>query len=47
MEYFGYAGSILYVDLTTSEIREETLDMEMARKYVGGGGFSLRLRMYE
>ena len=43
MEYFGYAGSILHVDLTTSEIRKEALDMDMARKYVGGGGFSLRL----
>ena len=43
MEYFGYAGTILHVDLTTSEIRKEALDMEMARKYVGGGGFSLRL----
>ena len=43
MEYFGYAGSILYVDLTRSEIKEEALNMEMAKKYVGGGGFSLRL----
>lgn len=43
MEYFGYAGAILYVDLTTGKIREEALDMEMAAKYLGGNGFSLRL----
>jgi aldehyde:ferredoxin oxidoreductase len=43
MEYFGYAGCILHVDLTTREIRKESLDMEMARKYLGGGGFSNRL----
>lgn len=43
MEYFGYAGRILYVDLTTGEMRKEALDMEMAEKYTGGGGFSLRL----
>lgn len=43
MEYFGYAGCILYVDLTTEEIRKEPLDMEMAKKYLGGMGFSKRL----
>ena len=43
MEYFGYAGCILHVDLTTREIRKESLDKEMARKYLGGGGFSNRL----
>lgn len=43
MEYYGYAGKILYVDLTREEIRKEPLDPEMARKYIGGGGFSNRL----
>lgn len=43
MEYFGYAGNILYVDLTKGEVRKEPLDMEVARKYLGGGGFSNRL----
>jgi aldehyde:ferredoxin oxidoreductase len=43
MEYFGYAGLVLHVDLSTGEIRKEPLDMEMARKYLGGGGFSNRL----
>ena len=40
---YGYAGNILYVDLTTEEIRKEPLDMQMARKYLGGGGFTNRL----
>ena len=43
MKYFGYAGCILYVDLTTGEIRKEPLDIEFAKKYLGGGGFSNRL----
>lgn len=43
MEYFGYAGCILHVDLTKREIWKEPLDMEMAKKYLGGGGFSNRL----
>ena len=43
MEYYGYAGSILHVNLTTGEIRKEPLDIEMARKYIGGGGLADRL----
>lgn len=43
MEYYGYAGSILHVNLTKGEIRKEPLDMEMARKYIGGGGFTGRI----
>lgn len=43
MEYYGYAGKILYVDLTTGKARTEPLDMEMAKKYIGGCGIGARL----
>lgn len=43
MPYYGYAGKTLYVDLTTGEARTEPLDMEMAKKYIGGCGIGLRL----
>lgn len=39
----GYAGSILYVDLTAKSVREEALDTEMARTYLGGAGIIGRL----
>jgi len=43
MDYYGYGGSILYVDLTGGNIRKEPLDPELARAFIGGWGFSLRL----
>jgi len=43
MEYYGYAGRILYIDLTTGESRTEPLDMEMAKKFIGGSGIGTRL----
>lgn len=43
MELGGYMGKMLYVDLTTREIREESLDFNMARKYIGDFGFGARL----
>ena len=42
MEYYGYVGKILYVDLTTGQIKTEPLDMEVAKKYLGGMGHSLK-----
>lgn len=39
----GYAGNILYVDLTSGSIRKEPLDAEMARAYIGGAGINNRL----
>lgn len=36
----GYAGNILYVDLTRGTIRKRTLSREMAANYIGGRGFS-------
>ncbi|MFQ5691722.1 MAG: aldehyde ferredoxin oxidoreductase family protein [Nitrospinota bacterium] len=39
----GYAGKILYVDLTTGETREEPVDERLARLFIGGNGFCARL----
>jgi len=43
MQYYGYAGKILYVDLTSGQTRTEPLDMEMAKKFIGGWGIGERL----
>jgi len=43
MEYYGYAGSILYVDLANGETRKEPLDLELAKKFVGGWGINFKL----
>jgi len=40
---YGYGGTILYVDLTSGNVRKEPLTKEMAEKYIGGEGFALRL----
>lgn len=39
----GYAGNILYVDLTSGEVRTEPLDMDLARTFIGGVGLNNRL----
>ncbi len=39
----GYAGKILYVDLTNSLIESKPLDMSLAREYVGGLGIGVKL----
>ncbi|MDY7037006.1 MAG: aldehyde ferredoxin oxidoreductase N-terminal domain-containing protein, partial [Thermodesulfobacteriota bacterium] len=39
----GYAGKILYVNLSTGEIKSEPLDMELARAFIGGVGLNNRL----
>ena len=39
----GYAGQILYVDLTTDKIRTEKLSDETAKKYIGGIGLGMEL----
>ncbi|MFC1916454.1 aldehyde ferredoxin oxidoreductase N-terminal domain-containing protein, partial [Chloroflexota bacterium] len=43
MEYYGYAGNILHVNLTTGDIRKEPLDISLAPKFIGGPGLGLRL----
>ncbi len=40
---YGYAGKILFVDLSRREVREEPLDPEMAEKFVGGLGLGFAL----
>lgn len=40
---YGYAGRILYVDLTTGKTRVEKLSEEYAKKYIGGIGLGMRL----
>jgi len=39
----GYAGSILYVDLTSGDIKKEPLDAEMVKTYIGGAGINNKL----
>jgi aldehyde:ferredoxin oxidoreductase len=39
----GYAGTILYVDLTTGKTRTEKLSDEVAKKYIGGIGLGMSL----
>jgi aldehyde:ferredoxin oxidoreductase len=39
----GYAGKLLYVDLTTGQIQEKRLDMAFARQNIGGLGFGTRI----
>ena len=36
----SYAGTILYVDLTSGRIEKRSLDREFARKHIGGLGFA-------
>ena len=39
----GYAGRILYVDLSTGKTRTEKLSEDLAKKYIGGIGLGMRL----
>ncbi len=39
----GYAGKVLYVDLTTGKTRTEKLNEEAAKKYIGGIGLGMKL----
>ncbi len=43
MESKGYAGSGLWVDLSTGAITKEPLDPEFVRRFVGGFGFTNKL----
>ncbi len=40
---FGYAGTLLNVNLTNGKIRTEKLTQEVAKKYVGGIGLGMYL----
>ncbi len=39
----GYAGKMGFVDLTTGEIKTETLDEGLARNFIGGQGIGARI----
>jgi aldehyde:ferredoxin oxidoreductase len=43
MDVYGFAGKILYVNLSTGDTCEEALDREVARKFVGDFGINTRL----
>jgi aldehyde:ferredoxin oxidoreductase len=43
MKYRGYAGTVLYIDLTNHSVRKEALDIEMARSFIGGMGINSKL----
>jgi len=42
-QWFGWAGCILRVNLTTGEISKEPLDPELARAYLGQSGINAKL----
>jgi aldehyde:ferredoxin oxidoreductase len=46
MTDYGYAGKLLFVNLTTREIKEEPLDREWSNRFIGGRGLGARL-LYE
>ena len=39
----GYMGKILFVDLSTGEIKEEPTDEKMAKEYLGCYGLGARI----
>ncbi len=43
MEYYGYAGKTLFVDLSHATTKEESLDPPLAEKLIGGPGFGFKL----
>ena len=36
----GYCEKLLRINLTTGEINKETLDLELAKKFIGGRGLA-------
>jgi aldehyde:ferredoxin oxidoreductase len=43
MDYYGYVGKILYVDLTSGEIETQQLDENVLKEFIGGWGINYRL----
>jgi len=43
---YGYAGKMLFVNLSNDEIKEEILTKELAEKFIGGYGFGAKI-LYE
>jgi len=46
MTDFGYAGKVVFVNLTTREIKEKPLNPELTHLFIGGRGLGARL-LYE
>ncbi|MFH1775767.1 MAG: aldehyde ferredoxin oxidoreductase C-terminal domain-containing protein [Chloroflexota bacterium] len=42
-EWYGWAGTILEVNLTTGEIVKTPLDRELAAKHIGGAGLAVKI----
>lgn len=40
---FGFRGTLLRVNLTTGEIKKEPLNLELAKKYIGGRGLGTKI----
>ncbi|MEM2950400.1 MAG: aldehyde ferredoxin oxidoreductase family protein [Nitrososphaeria archaeon] len=43
MEYFGYAGKILHIDLSKNDIKSMPLDKELIKNFIGGRGFASKI----
>jgi len=43
MTAFGYVGRVLCVDLTSGDVHDEPLDLNLAREYLGGSGLAAAL----
>ncbi|RJS89802.1 aldehyde ferredoxin oxidoreductase [Candidatus Bathyarchaeota archaeon] len=43
MEYYGWAGTILRVDLTKGKIRRQPLPKDLALNFIGGRGFNSKI----
>ena len=43
MDYYGYAGSILHVDLESREVKKEALDPQLMEDFLGGWGINWHL----
>ena len=43
MKRGGYAGQILYIDLSSESVKKEPLDTELAKKFLGGFGLNCKL----
>ncbi|MBA7500538.1 hypothetical protein ES704_03298 [subsurface metagenome] len=42
MEFYGYVGKILKIDLTRGKIKKEDLNLEDCKKYLGGYGLGMK-----
>lgn len=42
----GYAGKVLFIDLTNGKVKEESLSQDIYRDFIGGTGLGVRI-LYE